>query len=121
MKINNIFSTNLIRFRKIKGFSQRELAKKVVLSDRMISYYEKEPQSIQFEKLKALADSLDVQISDFFNDNNGKTALIENLDVRWIKKLNELKNLSENDIKEINNHINYLLEKNNSKNKNNNA
>ena len=110
MKNNNYFSRNLIKYRKLKGLSQRDLANKVGISQRMINYYENNPTSIQIEKIKLLADSLDCKISDLFNENDS-LSILNNLDIRWIKKIQELKELSETDRKEINNHINSLLEK----------
>lgn len=109
----NIFSRNLIRLRKIKGLSQRDLAKLIGTSQRMINYYENNPNSIQIEKLKLIADTLEVNISDLFSENDRQDIL--DLDVRMIKKIQELKELSDSDRKEINNHINYLVEKNNLK------
>ena len=109
MKINNIFSENLIRLRKLKGYSQRDLAKKVEISQRMVNYYENNPNSIQIQKLKILADSLDAKISEFFNEDVNNST--KNIDVRWIKKIYDLKKLTENEQKEINKHINYLLDR----------
>ena len=110
MDINNIFSKNLITLRKLKGYSQRELAKKVGISQRMINYYENNPNTIQIQKLKILAESLNVKISTFFNENDNNENLID-IDIRWIKKLKDLKNLNEADRKEINKHINYLIDR----------
>jgi len=110
MDINKIFSKNLARLRKLRGYSQRELAKKTKLSHRMINYYEKNPKSVPMNKLELLAKALDVKIADFFNEE--ETSPLDNLDVRWLKKIIELKNLPETDRKEINKHIKSLLEKN---------
>ncbi len=109
MEINEIFSKNLIRLRKLKGLSQRELAKATHLTQRIINYYENNPKSIPADKLKILASALDTKISDFFNEDD--SFYLDNIDVRWVKKINNLKQLSEADRKEINRHINSLLEK----------
>ena len=109
MEINEIFSKNLVRLRKSKGFSQRELAKKTNLTQRIINYYENKPKSIPVEKLRTLAKALDITIADLFSDE--ETHPLDKLDVRWIKKIKQLRLLSESDQREINRHINYLLEK----------
>ena len=116
MKINKIFSKNLIKYRKLKGLSQQELAKLSGMSQRMITYYENNPNSIPVEKLNTLAKVLNINISDFFDEK--ENIEIDNLDVRWTKKLQELKKLSESEQKEIIKHINYLIDKNISKEKN---
>jgi len=107
--INKIFSKNLERLRKLQGYSQRELAKKTGLSHRMINYYEKDPKSIPMNKLEILAEALNVTIADFFSEKISNP--LDDLDVRWIKKIIEIKNLPEADRKEINRHINSLIKK----------
>ena len=109
--MREIFSKNFRRLRKISGYSQRELAKKVKISQRMIHYYENEPNTIQIDKLKNIALSLNANISDFFNEDKD-SLYIENIDVRWLKKIKAIKKLPEKDIREINRHINTILEKN---------
>ena len=109
MEINKIFSKNLIRLRKLKGYSQRELAKKTDLTQRIINYYENEPKSIPIDKLKIMAVALDAKISDFFNEE--ENSFLDKVDIRWIKKLKDIMNMPETDKREINKHINSLLEK----------
>ena len=109
MEINELFSINLARLRKAKGLSQRELATKTDLTQRMINHYEHNPRSLPVDRLKALASALGARVSDFFNEN--ESAQVDSLDVRWVKKIQELQNLSDADRKEINQHINSLIEK----------
>jgi transcriptional regulator with XRE-family HTH domain len=110
MKMNELFSKNLVRLRKLRGYSQRELGQKAGISYRMINYYENNPKSIPMDKLDALTEALEIKISDFFSEEG--TNPFDDLDVRWIKKLYEIKNLPESDQKEINKHINSLIKKN---------
>jgi transcriptional regulator with XRE-family HTH domain len=119
MNINKIFSTNLIRLRKLKGLSQRKLADKTGLTQRIINSYENNPEYIPLEKINILADALDVPITFLFETNKTeKNKIIDDLDVRWINKIKEIKGLSDSDQKEIMKHINYLIERNfNKKNK----
>jgi transcriptional regulator with XRE-family HTH domain len=109
MDINQCFSQNLARIRKTKGLSLRELAEKTGISYRMIFHYENSPSAVPFKNIKTLADALGVRIAEFFAED--KVSPIDTIDVRLIKKVQELKSLSEADRKEINQHINSLLEK----------
>jgi len=116
MDIKDIFSQNLVQFRKLKGLSQRELAKQTKLTQRIINYYENRPLSVPFANIETLADTLDVNITDFFNrQNKEEHNQFGSLDIRWIKKMYDIKQLPAEDQKEINRHINYLIEKNKSK------
>ena len=110
VEANEIFSKNLSRIRKLKGHSQRELAKISGISHRMINHYENNPISVPMNKIKILADALNAKIADFFDDTEEEN-LLADLDVRWIKKINELRELPETDRKEINRHISSLVEK----------
>ena len=119
MKINELFSKYLIRIRKSKGLSQRKLAKLTGLTQRIINSYENNPEYIPLEKIKNLTDALNIHISELFNDlnKNKKNKLIDEIDVRWLRKIEEIKKLSEFDQKEISRHINYLVDKNKQKKK----
>lgn len=110
MELKEIFSKNLIKFRKAKGLSQRDLAKITGLTQRIINYYENNPPSIPINRINVIIKALNIKISDLFEDENLKSEY-EDLDIRWIKKIQDLKKLSEEDRKEINKHINYLLNK----------
>lgn len=61
------------------------------------------------KKLKILADALGGQIADFFDTEEASP--LDSLDSRWIKKIQDLQSLPESDRKEINQHINSLMEK----------
>ena len=110
VETSEIFSNNLAKLRKGKGLSQRELARITNISYRMINHYENNPTSVPINKIKILADALDVRIGDLFNEQN-EDETIQDLDVRWIKKIREIKDLPESDRKEINKHISSLVEK----------
>jgi len=109
VEINELFSINFVRLRKAKGLSQRELATKTGLTQRMINHYEHNPRSLPVDRLKLLATALGTRIADFFNED--ESSHVDSLDVRWVKKIQELQNLSDADRKEINQHINSLVEK----------
>ena len=109
VETKEIFSNNLTRLRKQEGLSQRELARITGISYRMINHYENNPTAIPMNKIKSLADALNIKIADFFDESDNENHLTD-LDVRWIKKIKELKDLPEADRKEINRHINSLVE-----------
>ena len=75
----------------------------------MIFHYENSPSAVPFKNLKILSDALGIQISDFFNHVDSSS--LDSLDLRWVKKVQDIQSLSESDRKEINQHINSLLEK----------
>jgi len=109
VEISELFSQNLVRFRKLKNLSQRQLAKKTGLTQRMINIYENAPNSIPVNRLSVLAEVLEVDIQDFFGGKN-KNNLLNKVDERWLKKLAEIKKLSETDQKAIVRHMNAIIE-----------
>ena len=109
VEISELFSRNLVRFRKLKNFSQRKLAKKTDLTQRMINIYENSPNSIPVNRLSILAEVLEVDIQDFFG-RESKNNLLNKVDERWLKKLAEIKKLSETDQKAIVRHMNAIIE-----------
>ena len=63
-------SNNLKVNRILKGFSQRQLAKKIGISQPNISRYEKNLQQPSEEVKQRIADILELPVKDlFFNDN----------------------------------------------------
>lgn len=104
------FSKSLIRYRKRRGLSQRELAKHANLTQRMINRYENNPGSVPVEKLDAIAIVLNVSIADLFGSS--KNSPLDEFDVRWLKKLSEIKTLPQSKQKEIIRNINTFLENN---------
>jgi transcriptional regulator with XRE-family HTH domain len=107
---DELFSRNLIRLRKLRGLTQRQLADMTGISYRMICHYETRATSTPINKLKIIADALQVHIADFFDETASDNPL-DDLDVRWLKKLQDIKRLPEADQKEINKHIGSLLQK----------
>ena len=114
MDLKQIFSKNLTRLRKLKGLSQRELAQLTGLTQKIITSYENSPDYIPLDKIQILAEILEIPPYILFSeDNNNKNTNynIDNIDVRWLKKIEDIKQLPDFDQKEITRHINYLIEK----------
>ena len=98
-------------YRKLLGLSQKNLSDKSGISVRMIAYYESGKHNISTETLFKISESLNINISSLLEKENKKKFGIENLDVRWVKKIYEIKNLPERDQKAVVNYINMLIEK----------
>jgi len=74
----------------------------------MINHYENNPGSIPVEKLETLVVTLNISIADLFGTS--KETPLDELDVRWLKKISEIKKLPESKQKEIIRNINTNLE-----------
>jgi transcriptional regulator with XRE-family HTH domain len=73
MSIKGNFGMRLAQLRKEKGFTQRDFADNVGISQRMIAYYEKHVKRPPLEKLEGIARALNITIDEL-------------LDVKTIKK-----------------------------------
>lgn len=66
--IYNLIGKNIKKNRIKKGLKQRELAKKLYLSDSFIAKLEsKTRQTVSIDTLEQIANALDVDIKEFFN------------------------------------------------------
>ena len=111
----SIFSKNLIRFRKQKGFSQADLAKESGISNRMIGHYEVSDTIPPIEKIEALAKALGVKPSQLLDDNGEsvKTDLdLTGIDTRSIKKLKDILSLPPEDRNDLYRILNKMVRKN---------
>ncbi len=84
---------NLIRLRKHRGLSQKELAKHMKVSQRVIAYYENEANNIPLVKLQDLANVLEVSITELLSTKFIKNDNISTIDIRLIRKLKEIEKL----------------------------
>lgn len=67
--IYNIIGKNIKKYRKAKGLKQRELAEKLYLSDSFIAKLESVTyQTISIDTLEEIANILDCNIKDFFDE-----------------------------------------------------
>ncbi len=119
------FSLNLIRLRKEKGLTQRNLAEITGLSNRLIAFYETKAKNPPIEKLHLIADALGVTINQLTERKNSRrltipkdlTDLITEIDTKTLKKLVLIKKLPPNDRAVVYNLINRLVENNRLKGK----
>jgi len=99
MSLNNkTFSDNLIRIRKLKNISSKQLSEMTNISQRMITYYEKHVLNPPIDKIEIIAKALNVNVSDLLgtSESINKTDM-NDFDVRTIKKLRKLLIFSPND------------------------
>ena len=67
--IYNVIGKNIKKYRKVKGWTQRELAEKLLLSDSFIAKLESVThQTISIDTLEQIANILEVPIVKFFEE-----------------------------------------------------
>lgn len=113
----SIIAKNIISFRKSLGLTQQELANITDLTLRTIAYYESGRYSIPLKNISKIASVLKVSISDLMESDHQKNSAIENLDIRWLKRIHEIKKLPVPDQKALIKYINMLIENNNKRKK----
>ena len=108
----SIFSKNLKRLRKERGLSQYDLADMTGISQRMIGHYETHAVEPPLEKIKIIADALNVKISVLIdNDKNNDNIDITKFDMRSLKKLQDILSLPPNDRAILYRMLNKMLHK----------
>ncbi len=109
------FAKNLIAIRKEKGFSQRDLAKASGISNRMIAYYETHADIPPTDKLKKIADVLEISVAQLIDTKlSDKNTL--SLNTRTLKKIKLLEQLPAEDQRKVMTYIKDLIEKNKKEN-----
>ncbi len=66
MDLLNVFSFNVRKYRKLKGYSQNKLAKLAGLHPTYINYVELGKRSISLRNIQKIADALEVDIYKLF-------------------------------------------------------
>jgi len=111
----SIFSRNLIRFRKQKGYSQADLAKASGISNRMIGHYEISDTIPPIEKIEALSNALGIKPSQLLDDDtpsDTNTLDLTGIDTRSIKKLKDILSLPPEDRNDLYRILNKMVRKN---------
>jgi transcriptional regulator with XRE-family HTH domain len=110
----SIFSLNLIRYRKKKGFSQADLAQAAGISNRMIGHYEVSATLPPIEKIEAIATALEIKPAQLFeiSDEGDQGSVLAGIDPRSIKKLKDILSLPPEDRNVLYRMLNELLRKN---------
>lgn len=84
---------NITRARKQKGLTQVELAQKMGITQRVISYYEKEAKTISLDAISKIAKALDISKNKILITNKEVQDLPE-LPVAFQKRIAKIKELS---------------------------
>jgi len=105
------FMKNLKKIRKLKGLSQQDIAEKTGLTIRKISYYENYAVNPPIDKIKLIAEILNVKISDLLKDEciSNKMDEYENVDPRILKKIIKIQSLPLKEQKKIWDYINTII------------
>jgi transcriptional regulator with XRE-family HTH domain len=108
------FSKRLVEERIKKGITQKELAEKIGISQRMLVHYEKSDR-IPLKHLKEICEVLNIS-SDFLLGLNNNTKKENNfIDIKIAKRVKLIEKLPERDKILVFSFINSLLEKRKSK------
>jgi len=105
-KKTTLFGKTLATIRKARGMSQRDLAKAVGISHRMVAYYEAQTNRPPAEKLTAIANALHVSTDELLGNTTLKIAAPKN--TRLWKKLRAVEKLPPKAQKQIINLVDLL-------------
>jgi transcriptional regulator with XRE-family HTH domain len=94
------FGARLARLRQAAGYSQRDLARESGISQRMIAYYEKQPQYPPMHVLSVLAEALGVPAEELFSHAGSKTD-VKAKDMRIRRRLERIEGLAEKDKRQV--------------------
>lgn len=90
------FGERLAKLRQAAGFSQRELAQEVGISQRMLAYYEKHAAKPPFEILPELAEVLDVSVEVLLGTDKPKKKK-PTVNRRLLSKMRQIEQLPKRD------------------------
>jgi transcriptional regulator with XRE-family HTH domain len=105
------FGSKLSKLRQAAGYSQRELAKVTGISQRMIAYYEKQPQFPPMHVLSMLADALGIPTQELLGLKNKKTDA-KMKDMRIRRRLEQIEDLDEKEKRQVIQLLDTFIEKN---------
>lgn len=104
------FGARLARFRQNAGYSQRDLARETGISQRMIAYYEKQPQYPPMHVLTALAAALGIPLQETMGQKGKRAGEIR--DMRLRRRLEQIEELEEKEKKQVIQLLDTFIEKN---------
>lgn len=93
------FGTRLAYFRQKAGYSQRDLARETGISQRMIAYYEKQPQYPPMHVLTTLAGALGISLQDAMGGKSKRSG--EPRDMRLRRRLEQIEGLEEKEKRQV--------------------
>ena len=101
------FGDQLKKIRKLKGITQKELAQKIGITQRMISHYESKVKSPPLKYIILIADALQVSVDTLV----GNKPIKYEFDFRVARRIKLIESLSERDQKAIWSFVNGLVAK----------
>jgi transcriptional regulator with XRE-family HTH domain len=101
MNTNGNFGKKLAELRKTKGFTQRDFAATVGISQRMIAYYEKHAKRPPLENLEVITKALGITVDELLGVKPLKKQPGAPKDAYLQRKLQKVKELNKNDQKVI--------------------
>jgi transcriptional regulator with XRE-family HTH domain len=105
------FGPRLALLRQAAGYSQRNLSRETGISQRMIAYYEKQPNFPPVHVLTALVSALGVSTQDVMGEKGAKSGP-EPKDMRIRQRLEEIEKLDEREKRQVIQLLDTFIEKN---------
>jgi transcriptional regulator with XRE-family HTH domain len=102
------FGAKLARFRQAAGYSQRDLARETGISQRMIAYYEKQPQYPPMHVMTILSEALGIPPHELLKSEK-PTDTLE--DVRLRRRLKQIEELEEEEKRRVIQLLDTFIEK----------
>jgi transcriptional regulator with XRE-family HTH domain len=103
------FGARLARFRQNAGYSQRDLARETGISQRMIAYYEKQPQYPPMHVLTTLAAALGIPLHETMGQKGKRAGEIR--DMRLRRRLEQIEELEEREKRQVIQLLDTFIEK----------
>jgi len=116
VNIKETFPQRLVRLRKEKGISQKELANLSGLSPRMIAHYESQVSHPSLDKVEKIAQALGIQLTDLLGSSKTPVNLepsdfISSVNTKTLKQFKKILELSPQDRSTIYRMVDSMLQK----------
>ena len=113
---NLTIGRNIAKIRKRRGFTQIELAEKLNINRDLLASYELDRIKISGNLILKISEFFNISTDVLFNHKKDKDNInLDNINIRWIKRLKLIQKLPTEEQRKIQIYINDLLEKNNIK------
>ena len=103
------FGQRLLRLRQARGYSQRELGERVDVSQRMMTYYERQAEHPPAYLLPRLAEALGVTVDELMGVRPVKEPPVTPRNTRLWRKLRDIEKLPPGDRKAVLKFVDALL------------
>lgn len=103
------FGAKLARFRQAAGYTQRDLARETRISQRMIAYYEKQPQYPPMHVMTILSEALGIPAQELLKSKKSAGTV---KDTRLRRRLEQIEELEEKEKRQVIQLLDTFIEKN---------